>query len=345
MWKRDVPRPVGCAVVCVLIAAAWLVFEIEAQRSVLAGPTAVYRDPDHRLAPHDPRARTNGDGLRCALEAADITDDACTVLFAGDSFVFGVQVEPHEALPQRLQARLRERLGSDAIHVVNAGWESASPLLALRLLVDIGRKYRPDVVLYGFDMTDFRDDLMYRNLIGGKRLYSIAGVAPATLWLANRAARRALPEGAYQLLFGMPSDRFFAVNRPLSQSRELMMPAWRTIREMHEFSSRELGAEFVLVVLPRNFQYSDRESPASWELGQYRNLGPFVHEPFRFFEEQAMTAEFAVYSLLPAFERTTVFPTCFTGDPHWTPAGTAVAAEALAELCLRDGWLNGCGGG
>jgi len=77
-------------------------------------------------------------------------------------------------------------------------------------------------------------------------------------------------------------------------------------------------------------------------MGQYQNLGPYVLEPFRFFAEQAKTAPFPVHSLLPAFQNTTVFPTCFTGDPHWSPAGTQVAADALAEMCLREGWLQGC---
>ncbi len=342
LLHRDLPKSVGCLVVFLLVLVIWAVFEFEAQKTVLAGPVAVYIDPDHRLRPDDPRAGTNGDGLRSALEAADIPDTACTVLFAGDSFVFGVQVEPHEALPQRFEAGLRAHLGRESVHVVNAGWESASPLLALRLLRDVGPKYGPDVVLYGFDMTDFRDDRIYRNLIERRGVYAFSRIAPASLWLLNRGARSVLPEPAYRRLFHMPSDRFFAVNQPLEQSRDLMLAAWESVVEIDAFCRTKLGADFHLVVLPRNFQYSDRESPASWEAGEYMSLGPYVLEPFRFFAEQAKAAAFPVHSLLPTFQETTVFPTCFTGDPHWTPAGTTVAADALVQMCLSEGWLECC---
>ncbi len=342
LLNRKVPKSFGCLVLAVLVIVIWGIFEIEAQHTVLAGPVTIYRDPDHRLRPNDPRAGTNGDGLRSALEAADIPDSACTVLFAGDSFVFGVQVEREQALPQRFEAGLRAVEGLESTHVVNAAWESASPLLALRLLRDVGPEYRPDLVLYGFDMTDFRDDLMYRNLIDRQGVYALSHVAPASLWLLNRGARGTMPESAYQWLFRMPTDRFFAINQALDDSREFMLAAWDSLLEIDTFCRDDLGADFRLVVLPRNFQYSNRESPSSWEAGEYQNLGPHVLEPFRFFAERAKTAPFPVHSLLPAFQGTNIFPTCFTGDPHWTPAGTQVAADALVEMCLREAWMKSC---
>ena len=44
-------------------------------------------------------------------------------------------------------------------------WVSSSPLLNLRLLRDVGHKYRPDLVVYSLDMTDFRDDLHYEHAL------------------------------------------------------------------------------------------------------------------------------------------------------------------------------------
>ncbi len=337
--KKPVPRRVGCLVLLVLLAGIWAVFEIQAQKTILAEPLAVYRNPDHRLQPLDPGVGTNSEGLRCRLEADEISDSDISVLFCGDSFVFGPNVGREGALPRLFEQGLRESLETENINVVNAAWPSASPLLALRLLRDVGAPYRPDLVLYGFDMSDFRDDLMYRNLIEKKGIYRTIDVMPASLWLAGRGAKAFAPDGLYEKIFRMPKDRFFPVNRPLEQTRADLMPAWHTLVEIDRFCRDELNADFRLIVLPRNFQYSDRESPLSWETGDYENLGPFVLEPFRFFEEQAAAAPFFIHSLLPAFEQTNVFPTCYTGDPHWTPAGTQVAADALVEMAITQEWL------
>jgi len=337
--KKRVSRKIGCLVLVLLFAGIWVAFEIQAQRTVLAEPLAVYRDPDHRLQPLDPGVGTNSDGLRCRLEADEMADSDFCVLFFGDSYVFGPNVGREGALPSLFERGLREALGTDRIHVVNAAWPSASPLLALRLLRDIGARYRPDLVLYGFDMSDFRDDLMYRNLIEKQGIYRMIDLMPASLWLAGRGAKAMVPEHLYRTVFRMPKDRFFAVNRPLHETRGDLMPVRQNLGEIHTFCRDELNADFRVIVQPRNFQYSDLESPSSWERGQYENLGPFVLEPFVFFEEQAATAPFPIHSLLPAFQETDIFPTCYTGDPHWTPAGTQVAADALVEMAVTQGWL------
>ncbi len=338
--KKRVPRRVGCLVMLVLFAGIWVVFEIQAQKTVLAKHLAVYRDPDHRLRPLDSGVGTNSDGLRCRFEADEIADSDFSVLFCGDSFVFGPNVGREGALPRLFEQGLRRQCPEKEINVVNAAWPSASPLLARRLLRDVGISYQPDLVLYGFDMSDFRDDLMYRNLIEKKGIYRMVDRGPASLWLAGRGAKALMPDGLYRKVFRMPKDRFFAVNRPLHETRPDLLPVWQTLMEVNRLCSEDLNTEFRLIVLPRNFQYSDRESPSNWERGEYENLGPFVLEPFRFFDEQAASAPFAIHSLLPAFEQTDVFPTCYAGDPHWTPAGTQVAADALVEMAVEGRWMG-----
>lgn len=338
--RLKVPRWVVALVLTATFCGVWWSFEVAARQTALKDIIRVYRDPDHRLRPDDERAGTNGDGLRCALEAHEIPEDGVTILFLGDSFVFGVQVDRAQALPQRFETGLREVYPSSSIHVVNGAWESASPLLALRLLKDVGRKYKPDIVVYGLDMSDFRDDLMYGNLLDRRGIFRLSSHAPAMLWMMNQSIKAAGSETMYQRLFRMPSDRFFVVNQSLDASKRHMERSWEVLNALHEFCAEELGAAFYLVVLPRNFQYSTRESPMSWEKGQYTELGRYVHEPFRFFAEKAKSAPFPMSSLLPAFRETGVFPTCFVGDPHWTPAGTDVAARALVRIAVEQQWVD-----
>jgi len=337
---KRMPRSLGCLVLFAAVLIAGWIMENRAEKGSLAPVCRVYRDPDHRLPPSDARLGTNADGLRCRIEAGEIPAGAFVIFFLGDSFVYGVHLRAEQALPQRLEEGLRATLPGREIVVINAGWESSSPLLALRLLQDVGKKYHPDLVLHGFDMTDFRDDLVYRNLLERRGVYRAASRFPAMLWMANALGKKLLPSVAYRSIFRLPEERFFCVNHPLDETRVDMMPAWRSLLRIHAFCRDELGASFRLLVFPRSFQYSSRESIASWEAEEYTPLGPWVLEPFRFFDERRKEASFEIHSLLPAFRNTSVFPTCFSDDPHWTPAGVRVAAEDLVSTAVDESWLG-----
>src|SRR5262249_440735 len=132
-------------------------------RFLYSDDVALVRNPDHRLRANT--SETNADGLRTRKEAHDFTDDAMNTAFLGDSFVFGAREFPQLALPAQLERLLQARHPECKVNVANFGWVSSSPYLSLRLLKDIGRKYAPDLVLLGVDMTDFHDDLKYRLLV------------------------------------------------------------------------------------------------------------------------------------------------------------------------------------
>ena len=72
----------------------------------------------------------------------------------------------------------------------------------------------------------------------------------------------------------------------------------------------------------------------------YRNFGPYIHEPFRYFESVRDEVSYPIYSLLDDFRNTDVFPTCFDRDPHWLPAGARVAAEAIYSYSLNADWFG-----
>lgn len=128
-------------------------------------------------------------------------------------------------------------------------------------------------------------------------------------------------------------------------------PTWPCSRSRSPSGSRssksrreELGAKYALVVFPRSYQYSDRESPRSWEAGEYEPLGEYVLEPFRYLDEIRGGFDFPVYSLLPDFQNTNVYPTCFPNDPHWNPAGARLAAGSIHRQLHRGGQLEPVGG-
>lgn len=331
---------VSCTVSLVLFEAIGAMY----MRSVFS--KTFYVDADHRLIPNTAKG-INSDGVRCPVEASDFRDETFNVIFLGDSFTFGYNCDsPDDAFPSQLEALVRERRGTDRFRVVNFSWPSSSPGPSFRLLRDVGHKYRPDLVILCLDMTDFHDDLRSAADLpayeDSPTLYLLAraGLADVvfelrrdfrfdSLWRRRRAGDRPLP-----------IHRLFVTDQPLGASLEDMQETERNIRLIAEHCEERLNADFMLVMLPRNYQYSDRESPESYIRVLYDVGGPFVREPFRWLKAFKSRAEFPCYSLLTDFESCGVFPTCFHDDPHWNRAGHTVAAEAIYRILEGEGYWS-----
>jgi hypothetical protein len=161
-------------------------------------------------------------------------------------------------------------------------------------------------------------------------LYALYDKLPVTLKLFRDACPTTFAGVLSSSLGGMPESRFFASEQPLDATRKWLDVSAGYIREIDEWC-RASGARFVLVVLPRSYQYDGRESPHSFERGEYTTLGPYSLEPFRWFDELRAKEKFPIVSLLPDFQAKTAYPTCFDADPHWNATGHDVAARALVR--------------
>ncbi len=293
---------------------------------------------DHRMKPHD--AETNGDGVRDAREPDEYREDDWNVVFLGDSFLYGAAVERKDAIPQQFERIAAERLPGRRVRAANFGWTSSSPLLSYRLLRDIGAKYHPDLVVMCVDMTDFQDDVKYTKLLERKGIFRYVRSAPVLIMGLRKALTLAPPlERLHERVFGFPARRFFVTDGPIEKNERYFATLRASIDSIDSYCARELDARFAVVVFPRSFQYSDRESPRNWEKGEYTPLGPYALEPFRWFDSFRGEVAYPIHSLLRAFQGTSVFPTCLDWDPHWNAAGNRVAAEAIFEDLSADGFL------
>ena len=304
-------------------------------RGLLGNRLYVVNDVDHRMkAGSSPDL--NSDGIRSAREPEEFAPDGLNVIFLGDSFVYGDRLASSEAIPAVFEQIARRQLGREDIRVANFAWASSSPLLSLRLLRDIGKKYHPHLVLLAVDMTDFSEDIKYRRLLTRTGVYRLLPYVPVT-FLAVRSAVSMVPalESFHDRVFGFPPRRFFITDRPLEATRHYFAYIQESIDEIFRYSTNDLGARFVLFVFPRTYQYSSREATHNWEASEYEPLGPHAYEPFRYFDEIRHRRPYPIYSLLDDFRKTDVFPTAFDNDPHWTPAGARTAAEAIYRYCLQ----------
>lgn len=300
--------------------------------------TNLVQDVDHRPKPGS-EPGLNSDNIRAWREADSIRPGDFNVIFLGDSFVFGYFLDVHETPAALLEKRLREYYGTDRINVWNFGWVSSSPILEGRMLKDMGARYHPDLVLLNLDMTDFKDDYVYRRLLQRDGIYRYAQDYPRLFFHVKELVAH-LPDGGklHQRWFGYPPDsNYFVTRQPLEQSRLYFDTVKDSLDQVYRYSHDTLGVPFAVFMPPRHWQYTDREAVTNWEQHHYDVLGPHALEPFRYFDGVRASLPYPFIPLLDDFRQAREFPLCFPHDSHWNPAGARFAAEAYFRHCLAAG--------
>jgi len=292
-------------------------------------------NPDHRMT-QEQYDDVNSDGIRSAKEAAEFREEDFNIVMLGDSFVYGMFLGRQDTIPYRLE-QLLHASGNKNINVINFGWISASPYLSLRLLRDIGKKYKPDMVIEVVDMTDFWDDTFYQRAVERRGFFAIGHWIPATSMFLGKWGREIIRRDWYsKSLWGVPWQRYFGMERPLSETRVYMDTLVRNLDETHKYTKNELNARYVVFVMPRSVQYSERETPDDLS-NEYSRLGPYSLEPFRYFANVAPEKPYPVISLLDDFRNSTVYPLTLAHDPHLTSEGNKESARfILQHLQQRD---------
>lgn len=380
-WPPDPRQAVALWVLCAaplwgLVAVPWAAHRLPQIGLMLAGlglglggvhlsgpwVVAQFAMPDHQLdLDHRPKpapGRRNLDGVAPDVPPEDYAADDFVLLVLGDSFTEGVQLEdPQAAFAFVAQRALQAARPGQRIRVANFGYTSSSPVLQARQLRAFGAKYRPDLVLQCFDMSDFNDDLRYGRLLAedGADLtlrlsiwqvlpvwaaWSI-GVADVPTWL--RYQRRGADQAPAPATGPPGSDRlpprFFSMKQPLDQSLAHMMPSWGHIGFTRELAA-DLGAAYALVVLPRYQQFAPEAAPRDWERPTMVGAdGAHATEPFRFLAQQAQRDGVRAISLLPAFQAHGSAASVLADDPHYTADGHHIAGTALAQALLEGGLI------
>lgn len=297
-------------------------------------------DPDHRWKPHE-RIDINSDGLRSFREAADFKTEDFNIIFAGDSYTFGHLLSAEQAPPMQFEKIAAEKFPGNPVKVVNFGWSSSSPYLSLRLLKDKAAAYKPDVVIFLLDTTDFKDDFFYRNVIEKRGAYKFIVEHPLLAHFPRQIARKTDGFTHWQEKWlGYPDySNYFLFHQPYEQSLPFFDNTYETLNQINLYVTSELGAKFIVFVPPRHWQYTDKESPQSWERHNYVPMSEYVLNNYRYWNEKSKIASFPIISLLEDFKETTLFPTTFEKDSHWNPDGARLAAELIFERCKKFGCL------
>lgn len=322
------------------------------------GPTVLGRivlpeynlDIDHR--PTRNVMFTNEDGVQPPLPASTYTEDGFNIVFLGDSFTEGGGPLKwgDKPFPALLEEELRGLYPSLDVRVANFGWSSSSPVLQLRQLRDIGKKYHPKVIVQALDMTDFHNDLNYdaqlhaalRPKITIFRALQVRflGVVDYFEWL-----RRHWTWGPwvpkYHRGVQLPEHIFFFAFQPLQESEQYFRVTRETILQTEAYA-RTLGARYMLVIIPRYQQYNRAECPHDASTADmFPPDDRFVLTPFEYFADMAKTVSFPIRSLLEPFRQARGAPTVFENNPHFSPFGNSVAAKTISRFLMEDGFLPG----
>jgi len=262
------------------------------------------------------------------------------ILVLGDSFMFGHSVRSEESFPKQLEARLRARLGAEAVEVINAGVPRYGTSQQRKWFERVADAVQPDIVLLGmFVSNDIVDNLHFGRLAGeGAPEWRSRGLWN---WLRVRS----------QLLIWLRHRRSTRSERPAHLARRAFetharnpSPEIRTGIEVTESELRRLmesvqrrGARFVLLLIPEAVQVY----PELWEesLRRLRLAATdyLPEEPSRHFAALGVAAGVTTLDLLPVLSARRADGLYL--KLHWNPRGHAVAAAAVAESLLAGHML------
>jgi lysophospholipase L1-like esterase len=278
------------------------------------------------------RFRTDARGLRATPHADERAADRRRVLFVGDSFTEGSQVEEDELFSRRLERQL------PGVECWNAGVGGYSTLQSLLALPDQLEAWRPDVVVLTVYDNDLQDNLMpYFAGLGPRPCARLVGAAvqiepeapvgtferflmpaPGALWLYEHSALyRTLHKHLFLPARGRALHELETSERaglPVADQRMVMA----CLLQQLAGTVRAQRARLVVAAIPTREQAAAGACELhDWLAAQCLD----VQAPFR--------------SLLPELARAGAANAYFAFDIHLTATGHAAVAEGLLSI-LRE---------
>ena len=267
--------------------------------------------------------RTNSKGLRDREYDYAKPPGKLRVLALGDSFTFGVGASFEDTYLSLAEGMLNARLGDHPqVEIVKAGVPRFYPETERMLLEHYGLAYAPDVVVVGFTPNDVSDtvfgvDAVTTDASGFLKSQEakVLGSLGQWLFLNSHAARIGLGDYIQHTSAARNPVRWDEIFR----DDGFHEPEWRRIEaeltRMRELVAQAGEKSFVVLCIPQRGPW-----PQSAEY------------PARRLRRWTARNEAVVVDALPLFRAAGGQQRLFwEGDPHCTPAGYRLVAEALVD--------------
>jgi hypothetical protein len=308
---------------------------------------------DHRTNEFHAHYYVNQAGFRVPRPGVEYTQakppDTYRVMLLGPSFAFGWGVDYQLSFAGLLPRLLQERgfAGGKKIELINAGIPSMPVAPQLTWFERVGKDYAPDLVIQFVYGSMAIPDISQPHVSVDDRGYLVSMDVTASSRWRERLKRFATVFYGWLLWTKLDSIRSPAQaergNAVLGAGREMMLaraqfaPTNRDVRESMQVynklvgATRAVGAHLLVVFFPLSYAIH-KEDESRW-----RHLGMVDIA-----REAAFDAAFVHYlngHQIPTIDITQQLRKAaesgermyFWLDIHWTPAGSAVAAQAVAD--------------
>ena len=327
-------------------------------------PAARFRNlPGARIEHDTPEFQVlytiNNQGLRAGADTGALSPGRLRLLCVGDSFTFGWGVQEQQAFP----LLLNNNKGADSrpVESLNAGVAGYGTNDEVAWLHKFGWSLQPKIVLLGFFAGNDVVDVMRRMNKAPVETPADQAVIDAVDKAKEREHTRSGMETwllgnshAYVFLnkfFGRflasrdarKPDVFDTAYNYLRSKPPELSTGWKKTTELLseiEWKAREHNARLVVVVIPAAEQVEER----FWSDIE-RPLGLTDADLNRDLPQQEMAAWGAragipIIDLLPDFRAAHGQRLYYNGDPHWTPAGHALAAQIISRQMTALGLFS-----
>jgi hypothetical protein len=279
--------------------------------------------------------RHNSLGFRDVEHAVAKPAGTFRILGLGDSFTYGWGADFEETYLHRLEAALEEgAAGAPRVEVIKAGVARFFPEPERILLERLGRRLQPDVVIVGFIPNDVLDTCMGLDAVAVgadgtlvNRPAATFGPAGVALYRHSHAARIVLRAWTHANLFRRCGD-YAGVYRADGPYEAEWREVEAELGRMADIAAG-IGARFLVLHIPDIPPWDDSRRYPAERLAAW-----------------AASRGVGFLDLLPALEAAASAdpaPLYWRLDPHCTPRGYAVIAEAATGYLRASGWLPGTG--
>lgn len=116
-------------------------------------PKLLYKPAPHTsTVAYNVENKINRDGFRDRDFPVEKKEGVKRIIFLGDSIIYGYSLEANQTIPRQLEAVFQEE--GKAVEVLNLGVSGYETEQEVEFFKEVGRKYKPDVVLVGVSLND-----------------------------------------------------------------------------------------------------------------------------------------------------------------------------------------------
>lgn len=292
---------------------------------------------EHHESDFDVSVWINSEGLRDYEHKKEKDKNIFRILILGDSFTFGTGVNMEETYPKVLESMLNRHIVNEdkKYEIINAGVPGYGTEQEYLYLEDLGKHYRPDLVIIGLTNNDIND--VMTGIPSGnskvkawlkKHFYFFSYLRGLYLSLVRSKYAK---EGVFQIYQDQYTPEFKSA---IQKTKEYLVKI--------QNYSQSIGGKTLVVIIPSCFEIDKLE----WDkkgLGYQYSDKFFNTNMTRFseiFTNFGEINDIPTLPLFPIFRKTSIRPLYFTRDPHWTKEGNKLAAEAIYNFLIDKDFLS-----